>query len=154
MALTQIIEHDYIVAFKGGGKLVTAVLRGLKTAIKNAEIEKRGRIQGGGELSDDEVIAVVKRQVKQLEEAKEMFAQGGRNDLVEQNEEEITVLKKYLPQQLSEAQVREAVQSAVAGMGEVGAGDFGKVMGAAMKELKGKADGGVVGKMVKEALGM
>lgn len=153
MTLLQRIEEDYKKAFRGGDKVTTEVLRGLKTALHNAEIEKRGKGAESTELSDEEAVTVVKRQVKQLEEAKELFAKGGRADLVEQNEKEIAVLKKYLPEQMSEAQVREVVAKVVAGLGKVGSADFGRVIGAAMKELKGKADGTVVSKAVKEVLG-
>ena len=154
MSLIQTIEQDYKNAFKGGDKLTIGVLRLLKAALHNAEIEKRGKSgEDRGGLSDEEAVAVIKRQVKQLEEAKEMFAKGGRADLAEQNEKEIVILKKYLPQQLSEDTVREAVKRVIGSMAQAGPSDFGKVMGAAMKELKGQADGGVVGKIVRELLG-
>lgn len=152
MSLLQTIESDYKDAFKGGDKITTGVLRILKTELYNVEIAKRGGDEEQG-LNDEEALTVVKRQVKQLEEAKEMFAQGGRDDLVAQNEKELAILKKYLPQMMSEDAVREQVKKVIAGMGEVGPGDFGKVMGLAMKELKGKADGGVVGKVVKQEIG-
>lgn len=154
MSLLQTIEEDYKKAFRGGDKIVTEVLRVLKTALQNEEIAKRGKAgDREAKLTDEEVFAVIKRQVKQLEEARDLFAQGGRQDLVTQYEAELTVLKKYLPAQASEEAVRAAVTKIVASLGAVGPGDFGKVMGAVMKELKGQADGTLVSNVVKEILG-
>lgn len=152
MSLAQIIEDDYKSAFKNGDKFAVGVLRMLKTELHNAVIAQRGKADSVEELGDSAVLAIVKRQVKQLEEAKEMFAQGGREDLVQQNVAEIALLKKYLPELLSEDAVREAVQKVLAKNSSSNPADFGKVMGLAMKELKGKADGGMVGKIVREML--
>ncbi|MBI2551997.1 GatB/YqeY domain-containing protein [Candidatus Uhrbacteria bacterium] len=153
MPLAQRIEDEYKAAFRGGQRTATEVLRLLKTAFQNAEIEKRGK-SGDREakLTEEEALAIVKRQVKQLEEAGELFVQGGRADLKEQNDAELNVLKKYLPAMMDEEKVRAAVKRVISGMGSVGPADFGRVMGAAMKELKGGADGTVVSRIVKEML--
>ena len=152
MSLAQIIEDDYKSAFKNGDKFAVGVLRMLKTELHNAVIAQRGKTDSVEELGDEAVLAIVKRQVKQLEEAKEMFVQGGRADLAEQNSKEVALLKKYLPELISESAVREAVQKVIADSSASSPADFGKVMGLAMKELKGKADGQIVGKVVKEML--
>lgn len=154
MSFAERIENEYKAAFRGGQKTATEVLRLLKTAFQNAEIDKRGK-SGDREakLTEEEALAIVKRQVKQLEEAGELFIQGGRADLKEKNDAEIAVLKKYLPAMMDEEKVRAVVKEVVGRMGTVSPGDFGKVMGAVMKELKGAADGMVVGKMVKELIG-
>lgn len=152
MSLVQIIEDDYKSAFKSGDKLTTGVLRMLKTELHNALIAQRGKADSVEELGDEAVLAIIKRQVKQLEEAKEMFTQGGREDLAQQNSAEIMLLKKYLPELMSEDAVREAVQKVIVDSGASIPADFGKIMGLAMKELKGKADGGVVGKVVRDML--
>ncbi len=149
----QTIEEDYKKAFRGGDKPVTEVLRVLKSALMNDEIAKRGKSgEREAKLTDEEALAVIKRQVKQLEEASELFTKGGRADMAAQNEKEIGILKKYLPAQASEEQVRQAVKKVLSGMGSPKASDFGKIMGAAMKALGGKADGTVVSKAVKEIL--
>lgn len=152
MSLSQIIEDDYKNAFKNGHKLAIGVLRMLKTELHNALIAQRGKVDSVEELNDESALAIVQRQVKQLEEAKEMFVQGGRNDLAAQNLAEIAILKKYLPELLTEQAIREAVKKIIAESGASRSADFGKVMGLAMKELKGKADGQMVGQIVKELL--
>ena len=154
MALIQTIEEDYKKAFRGGEKIVIEVLRGLKSAMQNAEIEKRAKTSDReAQLTEEEVLAIVKRQVKQTEEAGELFKQGGRQDLVTQNAAEFAVLKNYMPARMDETKVREIAKGVIAKMGTVAPSDFGKVMGAVMKETKGQADGNVVSKIVKEMLG-
>lgn len=154
MTLLETIAEDYKVAFKGGNKPVTEVLRVLKSALMNEEIAKRGKSgEREAKLTDEEALAVIKRQVKQLEEARDMFTQGGRADMAAQNDKEIVILKKYLPAQASEDQVRAVVKKVFAAMAGAKPSDFGKIMGAAMKELGGKADGTVVSKVVKDILG-
>lgn len=154
MSLLQTIEEDYKKAFRGGDKAVTEVLRLLKTAFQNDEIAKRGKTgDREAQLTDEEALATIKRQVKQLEEARDLFKQGGRQDLVTQNDAEIAILKKYLPAQMDENTVREIVKSVVLKMGSSGPSDFGKVMGQVMKETKGSADGMLVSRIVKELLG-
>lgn len=150
----ETIAEDYKKAFRGGDKAVTEVLRVLKSGLMNEEIAKRGK-SGEREvaLTDAEVLSVVKRQVKQLEEAGELFAQGGRADLKEKNDAELVILKKYMPARMDERKVREVVKAVVTRMGTSGPADFGKVMGAAMKEFGGKAEGTVVSRVVKELLG-
>ena len=153
MPLSLTIDDDYKAAFRGGDKETTSVLRLLKTALTNEEIAKRGKTgEREAKLTDEEALAVVKRQVKQLEEARDLFAQGGRQDLVAKNEAEITILKKYVPASASEEQVREVVARVISSLGAVSPSDFGKVMSAVMKELKGQADGTAVSKAVKEKL--
>ena len=154
MELLQIIESDYQKAFRGAEVAVRDVLRVLKSALQNEEIAKRGKIgDREAKLTDEEALATIKRQVKQLEEARDLFKQGGRADLVAQNEAELVILKKYLPMQASAEEVRAAVKKVLAGMPGAGVSDFGKIMGATIKALGGKADGTLASKMVKELLG-
>ncbi len=153
MSLLQTVEEDYKKAFRGSDKPVIEVLRIVKTALQNEEIAKRGKTgEREAKLTDDEVLAILKRQVKQTEEAGEFFLKGGRADLKTKNDAELVILKKYLPAQASEDQVRKAVEKVLSGMVGAKSSDFGKIMGAVMKELKG-ADGTVVSKVVKELLG-
>ena len=159
------IEADFLKAYRAGEKSSVEVLRLLKTAFLNAEIEKRAKTgEREAVLSDEEAIAVIRRQVKALEESLVLYRQGKREDLAGQAEGEIATMKHYLPAELSEDAVREAVRSAVATLGTHGparlasesvAGrpqDFGRVMGEAMKALKGKASGDMVSRIVKEFL--
>ncbi len=154
MSLLTKIDQDFMQALKEKAAERLSVLRMLKTAFQNAVIDKRGKTNDlKASLTEEEAVSVIKRQVKQLEEAQEMFASGGRPELAAQNKAEVAILKAYLPAQVSEETVREAVKKVVAGLGKVGPADFGKVMGMAMKELKGTADGNLVSKIVKEILG-
>lgn len=151
MTLIETIEQDYQSAFRVGNKNTISVLRMLKTALVNAEIAKRGKTGDRGvKLSEDEALNIVKRQVKQTEEARDLFIKGGRQDLVDQNTKELDILKKYLPETISEDAVRAVVIKIV---DEARGADFGKIMSAAMKDLKGKADGAIVSRVVKEMMG-
>lgn len=145
MTLTEKIAHDAEGALKGRDAFATGALRMLRAALKNAEIEKREA------LSDEEALKVVGSEVKKLRDALENFRAGGRADLLEKTEREITLLSAYLPAQIGEDEVRAAVSSKIAELG-AGPSDIGKVTGALMKDLRGKADGGLVSRIVKELL--
>lgn len=144
--LRQRLDNDLITAMKARDAFAVSVLRMLRAAIQNAEIEKRG------ELDEDTILALMKSEVKRLRDALEQFRSGGREDLVEKNEKEIAFLEKYLPAQLNDDALRAIVKDVIAGSGEVTQKDFGQVMSAAMKEAKGQADGGRVRAFVKEML--
>lgn len=144
--LRQRLDNDLITAMKARDAFAVSVLRMLRAAIQNAEIEKRG------ELDEDTILALMKSEVKRLRDALEQFRSGGREDLVEKNEKEIAFLEKYLPAQLNDDALRAIVKDVIAGSGEVTPKDFGRVMSAAMKEAKGQADGGRVRAFVKEML--
>lgn len=154
MAIKEKIEQDLITALKAKEPRLS-ILRMLKSAIKNAEIEKRTK-SGAGEdvsLTDDEVMALLRRQVKQLEEAMIDFQKGNRLDLVEKNQEELKIIKTYLPQAMSDAELQALVDATLSELGEVSAKDIGRVMGAVMKKAGGKADGNKVREMVSKKLG-
>ena len=154
MAIKEKIEQDLITALKAKEPRLS-ILRMLKSAIKNAEIEKRTK-SGAGEdvsLTDDEVMALLRKQVKQLEEAMIDFQKGNRLDLVEKNQEELVVIKAYLPQAMGEEELQALVDSTLSELGEVSAKDLGKIMGAVMKKTGGKADGNKVREMVSKKLG-
>ncbi|MBI5147615.1 MAG: GatB/YqeY domain-containing protein [Parcubacteria group bacterium] len=150
--LTEKINADMKAALKSGDRFSVGVLRMALAAIHNQELEKR-RISGSAELSDSEVVDLLFKEVKKRREAAELFNKGGRGDLAEKEEKETEVLKKYLPAQLGEEEVAAAVEKIIAGLGAVSEKDFGKIMGAAVKELKGKADSSLIGKAVKAKLG-
>jgi uncharacterized protein YqeY len=140
------IEQEVKEALKAGEQTRLSVLRLLLAAIKNEEINKNK------ELTQEEEIAIVSRQVKQRREAAEAYRKGNREDLAQKEEAEIEILNNYLPQQLTEAKVREIVHEVIEALPETDKGNFGKVMGQVMGRVKGKADGNLVAKVVKEML--
>jgi len=146
MNLKKKIISDLKDSMKAGDQITRGVLRMLNSDIKNAEIEK------GGEAGDNEVIEIIKRSVKRRKDSIEQFAKGGRADLVSKEKEELAVLEKYMPEQMSEEEIRKIVKRIILESGAPDASGFGKVMGAVMKEAGGNADGSVVSGIVKEEL--
>lgn len=114
-------------------------------AIKNVEIDK-------GELSEEQVVEILRKEVKKLEDAYAQYTAGGRSDLAEHEKEQIDTLNVYLPTLMSEKQIREVVSKVISTMPNATIREMGMVMGMAMKELKGKADGTLVNNIVKELL--
>lgn len=147
MELIKKIGEEVSSAMKSGKSLEVETLRMLLAALKNREIEKRGK--GGGDLTDEEVIEVIGREVKKRREAAEIFAKSNRSDLAGKENKEIEILSRYLPPQMS----KEEIEAVVGAIIQKGAGDFGAVMKEAMRELKGKADGKTVGEIIKSKLG-
>lgn len=127
----------------------TSVLRMVISALGYYEIEKGG---AGYEATEEDVQIVLQKQVKQRRDSVEQFKAGGRDDLVAKESKEIEMLEKYLPAQMGEDEVRQLVEEAVQQTGASSAADMGKVMGALMPKVKGKADGGLVSKLVREKL--
>ena len=125
-----------------------SALRFLLAAVKDKEIELNKR----GQISDEEVVAVIRKQVKQRKESIASFQKAGRNDLADKEEKELKLLSKYLHREMKVEEIETVVQKVVDEIGADGSGDFGKVMGKAMVDLKGKAGGKVVAEVVKKAL--
>jgi hypothetical protein len=123
-----------------------AAIRMLKNAIANKEKELKR------ELTDEEIISLVVSDVKKRKDSIEQFAKGGREDLVLAESAGISFLEGYLPEQMSEEKVRQIVSAAVAATGATAMKDMGAVMKEVMPQVKGKADGGLVNQIVKEAL--
>jgi len=146
MTVKETIAKDLITAMKSGDKLKLATLRLATSAFTYAEKEKRG------ELNDAEMMDVLAREVKKRREASAEFAKAGRIELSDKEIAEAQVLLAYLPEQLTEDEIRAIVIAAVAETGASGMGDIGKVMGAVMPKTKGRADGKMVGDMVRAAL--
>ena len=118
------------------------------TAITNDEVAgKEART-----LSDDEIITVLSREAKKRREAAEEFAKAGRDDKAAEEKAEGEVIAKYLPAQLSEAEIKQIIAEAVAATGAAGPADMGKVMGAIKSKIAGKADGALVSSLVKSTL--
>ena len=145
--LKQQIESEMKEALKGGDQLRLSTLRFLLASLQNEEIAKQK------ELADEDVIAVVQRQIKQHRESIEAFEKGGRDELAQKEREELEILSKFLPQQLSEEEIKEAVEEELAQLPDNEKNNFGKIMGVVMTKVKGKADGGTVSRVVKELLG-
>lgn len=148
--LHQQIEAELKSALKSGEKEKTGILRFLISAIKNHQIEIKAKDEQY--LKDEEVIAVIRRQVKQRKDSIAEYARGGRTDLVEKEKAELATLENYLPASISEEKIREIVKAKKESLGIVDKSGFGKLMGVVMAELKGQADGEAVKKVVEEEL--
>ena len=146
MTLKEKIKSDLKDAMKSGDSVVRGVLRLLSSDIKNEEISLKK------ELADDDVLKILKKDIKRHKESIEQYKTGGREDLAEQEEKELEILEKYMPEQMGEDEIRKIVSDVIKKTGAAGASDFGKVMGMAMKEAGSGADGSLVGKIVKEKL--
>ena len=133
---------------KGKDEVATSAIRLLKTAIMRFETTGEQKV-----ASDAEVIQLVGKEIKQRKDSIEQFEKGNRPELAAKEKAELTVLEKYLPAQLSEDEVRAIVREVIASTGASSKADLGKVMGALMPKTKGKADGGMVNKIVQELLG-
>jgi uncharacterized protein YqeY len=150
MEKKELIKQDLIKALKDKEELKLSTLRLLTAAIKNFEIEKGG---AGYSASDEEVLSVVQKQVKQRQDSIEQFKAGNRPELVEKEQKELTILQSYLPEQMGEEEIKSIVEKAISDIGASGAADIGKVMGMLSGQLKGKADMSLVSKLVREKLG-
>ncbi|KAA2245297.1 GatB/YqeY domain-containing protein [Chitinophaga agrisoli] len=128
-----------------------AELRALR-AIKAAILLAKTAEGGSGELTDADETKMLQKLAKQRKDSLEIFRQQNREDLAKKEEEELEVIERYLPKQLSEAELRDAVTRIIAETGATTAADMGKVMGAATKQLAGKADGKAISALVKELL--
>jgi len=147
--LKQQLQEELTQAMKDQAELQKSVLRMLLSAITYYEINKGG---AGYEASDEDVLSVIDKQVKQRKDSISQYEAAGRQELADKEKEEMALLEKYLPEQMSEDEVRNIVKEAIASMGTVTVSDMGKVMGAIMPKVKGKADGNIVGKIVRESL--
>lgn len=148
--LHEQIESDLISALKGADKEKAGVLRLVISAIKNLQIEKK--IVEEGHLSDEEVLRVLGRQAKQRKDSIYEYEKGGRADLADKEKNELRIIAEYMPAQMSEEDVEKVVAAKIAELGIADKSGFGKLMGAAMKELGGKADGDLVKKIVEKHL--
>jgi uncharacterized protein len=140
------ISEDLRAAMKAGDKVRLAALRLLSTSLRNREVEVRR------DLSEEEFLEVVAREVKRRKEAAEAYTDAGREELADREREEQRALEGYLPEALSEEEVRALVEEAVIATGASGPEDMGKVMGFVMGKAKGRVDGAQVSAMVRERL--
>lgn len=147
MNLPERISSDIKEAMKAGDKLRLETLRSIRAGI--LEFEKSGVDRA---MTDDDAIAVLNKAAKKRRDAIEQYTAAGRTDAAAQEEAELAIIQEYLPAQLSEEEVRSAMREIIAQVGASAPSDFGKVMGMAMKQLKGKADGTIIQSVAKELL--
>ncbi|WP_147821399.1 GatB/YqeY domain-containing protein [Salidesulfovibrio onnuriiensis] len=146
MSLLSKIEKDYIEAYKAKNTVKVAVLRHLKTAIKNRMVEV------GRELADEDVLDLVSKQVKQRKDSMDQYEKAGRQDLADVEKAELVALDDYMPKQMSEDELAAAVEQAVADTGASSMKDMGTVMKALTQAHKGQFDGGKASALVKARL--
>lgn len=144
--LKEKLRQDIKEALKSGDSKKRMVLGMVLAAIKNKEIEKRG------ELSEEDTIAVVSSEIKKRRDSVEQFEKGGRPELAEGEKWEAEILMAYMPEQMSEDEVRAEVKKAITETGAKDMKEMGKVIGVVMAKVKGKADGQLVSRLVKEEL--
>jgi uncharacterized protein YqeY len=146
MSIKNDLQNALTEAIKSGHTLRKSTVRLALASIKNAEVEARG------ELEDDLVLNLLQKEVKAREETIEGAQQAKRPDLISKAEEEIAILQEFLPQPLSEEELRTLVRDAIQEAGAASMSDIGKVMGVLMPKIRGKADGTVANQIVREML--
>ncbi len=133
-------------ALKSGDKDKLSTIRMLISEIKKVQIDKQK------ELTDEEIIQVIQKYAKQRKESIKQYKEAGRNDLAEKEQKELDIVSKFLPEALSEDEIQKIVDDVIAETGASSMKDMGKVMKIVMGKVKGRADGSVVSRIVKEKL--
>jgi len=146
MKLSERLNEDMKALMKSGDKFALSVVRMVRSAVKNAEIDARR------ELTDDEVMDILTREVKQRRDALQEFEKAGREDLAEQAKAELEIIQRYMPQPLTDEELDQLVQEAISAVGATSKADMGKVMSALMPKVKGRADGKQVNAAVQRLL--
>ena len=149
MSLQEQINADIITAMKARDEAGLRALRALKSALLIAATADGAT----GKISDEDSIKIFQKLAKQRKESMEIFLKNGRTELAEIEKEELDVIDKYLPQQMSETEIRSILENVVKESGATSGADFGKVMPLAMKALSGKADGKIISSVLKTILG-
>ena len=146
LSLEEIIFNDMNKALKNKEKLRLSTLRMIRAAMKNAEISKKDK------LTDDEIIAILKNNLKKAEESLDIFIKAGRLDLIDKAKKEIEIIKEYLPEQLSEEEIIRIAKEIIIKNNFKTLKDLGPAMREIMPQLKGKADGKLVNKIARDLL--
>ncbi len=146
MSLKERIDADYKEAMKARDELRVSVLRLLRSALHNAEIDKQRP------LTEDEILGVIQSEARKRRESIEAFQQGGRQDLVAREQAELAILESYLPKPLTREELVELVQATIREVGALSLRDMGKVMAALMPKVRGRADGREVNELVRQLL--
>ncbi|MCM2531596.1 GatB/YqeY domain-containing protein [Neobacillus pocheonensis] len=147
MSLLERLNNDMKQAMKNKEKDKLSVIRMVKASMQNEAIKL-----GKNELSEEEELTILSREVKQRKDSLHEFDKAGREDLVDKVRTELTFVELYLPKQLSEEELTEIVKEAISDIGAKSKADMGKVMAALMPKVKGKADGSLVNKLVQQHL--
>ncbi|MEK7673039.1 MAG: GatB/YqeY domain-containing protein [Patescibacteria group bacterium] len=147
MALKQQIQEDLMTAMKARDVIAMDALRMLKAAMMKLEVSGEKH-----EATDEEIQQLINKEIKSRKDSIEQFTAGNRQDLADKEEAELKFLLKYLPEQLSEEEVKKIIQDTMDETGFKSKTDMGKLMGALMPKVKGKADGGMVNKLVGSML--
>ncbi|MFC7060678.1 GatB/YqeY domain-containing protein [Halobacillus seohaensis] len=147
MTITERLNQDMKTAMKAREKKTLSVIRMVKASLQNEAIKL-----GKDELSEEEELTVLSREVKQRKDSLHEFKEAGREDLVEELNQEIEILQVYMPQQLSEQELEQVVQNTIKEVGASSKADMGKVMSVVMPKVKGKADGSKVNQFVLKQL--
>ncbi|MEW6767439.1 MAG: GatB/YqeY domain-containing protein [Pseudomonadota bacterium] len=137
-------------AMKAKDERKLSTLRMVNSTLKNSDIEARG--QGKPPLSDEDILGVLQKMIKQRQESVELYVKGGRNELAEQEKQEIAIISAYLPKQMSDDEVKAAIASAIKDTGAAGMKDMGKVIGVLKGKFAGQMDFGKASGLVKAAL--
>ncbi|RMA97023.1 GatB/YqeY domain-containing protein [Hydrogenothermus marinus] len=146
MPILQDLQNEMKQALKSGDKERLSVIRMLVSEIKKFQIDSKK------ELTDEEIIQVLQRYAKQRKEAAKQYREAGREDLAQKEEKEYEIVSSFLPEQLTEEEIKKIVEETIKEVGASSIKDMGKVMQAVMPKVKGRADGSVVSKIVKEKL--
>ena len=147
--LKQQIKDELKQSMLARDALKTSVLRMVISAVGYYEIQKGG---AGYEATDEDVLSVIQKEVKQHRDSIEQFSAAGRQELADKETKELGILQAYLPAEMGEGDIRKLIDDAIKKSGALSMSDIGKVMGILMPQVKGKADGGLVSKLVKESL--
>jgi uncharacterized protein YqeY len=147
MSVKQDLDEALKDAMRKKAEASLDAIRAVKSALKLAEIDKKK------EYSDSEIHGLIQSEIKKRKDSIEQFKAGNRADLADREQAQVDVLVKFLPPQMGEAEIEKLVDEAIASTGAKGPKEMGKVMGALMPKVKGKADGGVVNAIVKRKLG-
>jgi uncharacterized protein YqeY len=150
MNLQERVNADIIAAMKAKNEADLRALRALKSALLLAATAEGAKGDG---IVDEDAVKIFKKLAKQRKESMEIFLQNGRDELAQKEREEIEVIERYLPQQMSEDEIKIILQQVISDAGVSTAAEFGKVMPLAMKALAGKADGKVISAILKQLLG-
>jgi hypothetical protein len=150
MSLKARIDEDIKVAMKAKDKLRLETVRSIKKAILEKEVALRPK--GQDSLNQEQEIELLAQQAKQRRDSIEQYQQAARQDLADKESQELAIIETYLPKQLSEEELNTVLAEIIASVGATSAKDLGKVMGTAMQQLKGKADGKKIQELVKKKL--
>lgn len=146
------LASDIKDAMRAKDKVRLRTLRSLRAALQKKQIAARDGADDESELSEQEVLTVIRKEAKQRKESIEQFKEGGREDLVAKEQEELEVLDEYLPDPLSDEELHRIIDGIIADTGAESMADMGRVMGPAMGKLRGQVDGGRVQQIVKSKL--